>query len=704
MKTMLLLCALIVGSVSVWAADETITFSNLGLTNDEQYTSFDGADYGVNFSLEFGDGSNDGKYYNTGAAIRVYAGGHMTVSSSNTIEKIELTFGSGDNSNAISTNTGTYSNGTWTGSATSVTFTVGGSSKHRRIASVAVTYQAGVTSLSVKTAPTKTKYKVGEVLDMTGFVLQADEDEVTTGYTMKIDDTTIVNGGLLNSVGKKTIVVSYGGQTVNQAISVGAVTSIEITKAPTKTIYDDGDTFDATGMEVTASLSTGEISDPDIWKKVVEDYTVTPEGALSTSDDKVTITYATKTATQSITVNAVAVTAVALDATANIEIGKTKTLVATITPSNASNKNVSWESDNTDVAIVDDNGVVTGVSAGDANIIVTTDDGGYTATCAVRVVEKLDFADLPVEHTGGRSSLPTGFTQSGLGTDYASNPYLKFDSTGDYLILKINEAPGILCFDIKGNNMSGGTFTLQKSVDGSSYTEVKSYTGLNNTQSSQTIYDLGADIRYIKWIYTEKSSGNVGLGNIRLAKAITATVSSVGWTTFSNENAIDFTGITAVKAYMVTNASGETLTLSQLTGTVPANTGLLICGDAGEKVIIPAVASSSTSVTANKLKAGTGSTVNAADKYVLVARGGKAVFAPTDENAATVAVGKAYLDLEGVTLARGFFLDDSEATGVREIDTMKNIAIGQFYNLAGQRVAQPQKGLYIMNNKKIVIR
>ena len=244
---------------------------------------------------------------------------------------------------------------------------------------------------------------------------------------------------------------------------------------------------------------------------------------------------------------------------------------------------------------------------------------------------------------------------------------------------------------------------MQKSVDGSSYTDVKSYTELGDTQSEK-IYDLGADIRYIKWIYTEKSSGNVGLGNIRLAKAITATVSSVGWTTFSNENSIDFTGITAVKAYMVTNASGETLTLSQLTGTVPANTGLLICGDAGEEVIIPAVASSSTIVTANKLKAGTGSTVNAADKYVLVARGGKAVFAPTDENAATVAVGKAYLDLEGVTLARGFFLDDSETTGVREIDTMKNMAIGQFYNLAGQRVAQPQKGLYIVNNKKIVIR
>ena len=67
----------------------------------------------------------------------------MTVSSStNTIKKIELTFGSGEGSNTITVNTGEYANGTWEVSASSVVFTVGGTSGHRRIASVAVTYAA----------------------------------------------------------------------------------------------------------------------------------------------------------------------------------------------------------------------------------------------------------------------------------------------------------------------------------------------------------------------------------------------------------------------------------------------------------------------------------------------------------------------------------------------------------------------------------
>lgn len=81
-----------------------------------------------------------GKYYNTGSSVRVYAGKSMTVSSSKTIVKVEITFGTGDKTNTISTNVGTYKDGTWTGESTNVKFTVDGSSGHRRIQKVKVTY------------------------------------------------------------------------------------------------------------------------------------------------------------------------------------------------------------------------------------------------------------------------------------------------------------------------------------------------------------------------------------------------------------------------------------------------------------------------------------------------------------------------------------------------------------------------------------
>ena len=70
---------------------------------------------------------------------------------------------------------------------------------------------------------------------------------------------------------------------------------------------------------------------------------------------------------------------------ATVRVGEVLTLTATVTPGDASNKNVSWSSSNESVATVS-NGVVTAVGAGSAIITVTTVDGGFTATCDVASV------------------------------------------------------------------------------------------------------------------------------------------------------------------------------------------------------------------------------------------------------------------------------------------------------------------------------
>ncbi len=65
--------------------------------------------------------------------------------------------------------------------------------------------------------------------------------------------------------------------------------------------------------------------------------------------------------------------------------GSTHKLEAVVYPENALNINVTWKSDNPSVAYVDENGVVSAVSAGSANITVTTEEGGFTASCSVTV-------------------------------------------------------------------------------------------------------------------------------------------------------------------------------------------------------------------------------------------------------------------------------------------------------------------------------
>ncbi len=85
-----------------------------------------------------------------------------------------------------------------------------------------------------------------------------------------------------------------------------------------------------------------------------------------------------------------AVQSVSLNKTSgDLLVDETLQLIATVNPGYAANKNVTWASSNPAVAEVDNSGLVTAKSAGNATITVTTADGGKTATCIVNVVAAL---------------------------------------------------------------------------------------------------------------------------------------------------------------------------------------------------------------------------------------------------------------------------------------------------------------------------
>ncbi|WHQ77622.1 Ig-like domain-containing protein (plasmid) [Latilactobacillus curvatus] len=69
--------------------------------------------------------------------------------------------------------------------------------------------------------------------------------------------------------------------------------------------------------------------------------------------------------------------------TATMKVGETKQLTATVAPEDATNILVEWESSDPAVATVDQNGLVTIVKDGTADITVTTDDGGFAAKCTI---------------------------------------------------------------------------------------------------------------------------------------------------------------------------------------------------------------------------------------------------------------------------------------------------------------------------------
>ena len=91
-------------------------------------------------------------------------------------------------------------------------------------------------------------------------------------------------------------------------------------------------------------------------------------------------------------VSPISVTGVTISpTTASLEIGGTQQLTATVSPSNATDKTVSWSSNNTSVATVSSTGLVTAISSGSATITVTTTDGHKTATCAITVATAVTY-------------------------------------------------------------------------------------------------------------------------------------------------------------------------------------------------------------------------------------------------------------------------------------------------------------------------
>ena len=134
-------------------------------------------------------------------------------------------------------------------------------------------------------------------------------------------------------------------------------------------------------------------------------------------------------------------------------------------------------------------------------------------------------ATLPVTFNDGISNLPTGFKQNGLGSDYKAAPKLKFDTEGDYLIVHFDSDPSNFSCLVKqnGDGSTSNKFEIQYSTDGSTYTTFATVSNIRSGNTQTVSYDFSSlkGVRYIKWIYTKKGSGNYGLGKISIEKATT---------------------------------------------------------------------------------------------------------------------------------------------------------------------------------------
>ena len=236
-------------SVMSFASEASIDLSAQGYANAAEVKSVS-LDDAVTVAFDKGSNTNTPKYYTTGNAVRVYGGGYFTITTtSGKLTKIELTFSSGEGTNTITTDGGAYASGTWTGEAEAVKFTVGGSSGHRRIQKIKVTY--GEVSADYVAAPSisgdvdfieSTTISIGATEGVTAYytVDGTDPTNASKEYTTPFDitETTTIKA------------VAYKGENASEVASQTFTKATQVTCAEAKEIA-----LQVSGNNVTTELS-----------------------------------------------------------------------------------------------------------------------------------------------------------------------------------------------------------------------------------------------------------------------------------------------------------------------------------------------------------------------------------------------------------------------------------------------------------------
>ena len=400
---------------------------------------------------------------------------------------------------------------------------------------------------------------------------------------------------------------------------------------------------------------------------------------------------------------------------------------------------LSYASGNTSIATVDATGKVTAVAVGtttitisapaDAehlytagedkviNVTVSAPAGGEKAATNTQTAD--DYESLLSAATGwtytnwttsaSYGACSTAGTAGTLKTkDYTipekANPCVFFEHTGNNSF----DNPSVACklYVQEGDN-TPVELTIPTYFTGSDWTYVKS------GDIDITAY-RGRTVHFI-FDYTP-STGNDGKWEVKnfgiYYDIFSVKLNASGYATYCSEYPLDFSAAEGYTAWQVTGTSGTAITFEKITGSVKGGTGILLKGEANALITLTSADSDNT-LGSNMLVGTTAPT------YVTTVNGDYTNFGLSGEtfkkiNTGTVKVGKAYLPILTANVPKAadarltFVFEGSETTGISDASRLKNsgeMRNDNFFNLKGQRVAQPTKGgLYIVNGKKVVIK
>lgn len=340
---------------------------------------------------------------NTGNGTLAITGAKVTASSSSSGNGVQIRVG--DGSNASLTVDGGNLTATATGSNSGIYFQFGSGVSGSGAPSLTVSGNAivranGSAGGIMSNSSTGVQYGTGSnttggiVFDgntgtVYGSVTLQEDLIIGDGESLKLADNNarldannhnvIVDGGMLDENIKNNLddSVKYTPTITTTSLSNGTVkeayNAILVADGTTPIKWSVGNGTLPNGL--TLNENTGEISGTPT-AEGTSTFTITATNHWGSDDKEL-----------SLTIGKIAVIGVSLDKkTMNLTEGKNETLIATVKPDNATNKNVIWESSDPNVVTVDKSGNVTAKKAGKATITVKTENGNFMDTCEVTVM------------------------------------------------------------------------------------------------------------------------------------------------------------------------------------------------------------------------------------------------------------------------------------------------------------------------------
>lgn len=400
-----------------------------------------------------------------------------------------------------------------------------------------------VTAITI--TPSPASVNIGQTVQLTATISPegATNKELTwTSNNPQI--ATISSSGVLTGVssGSTTILVTNTPSGVSATVTVTVPEPIPVTQVTVNPTTLTLTTAGATSTIVATIAPTNATNKSVTWLSSNEAVATVNNGVVTAvangtaniiarSTDNTSIEAVTQV---TVALTPVSVTGISLNRTtlSFTTAGATETLVATIAPSNATNKSITWLSTTPTVASVSTNGVVTAVSNGTTTIFVTTVDGGFTAQATVTVALpvsvtniSLNKASFILSSNGATETLiatitPENATNKNV-TWTSANPAIATVSTSGVVTAVSNGSTIITATTADGNRTASATVTVAVVVEVSGVTLNKSALTFNQANQTEqliaTIAPANATNKNITW-----SSSNANVATVNASGVVTA--------------------------------------------------------------------------------------------------------------------------------------------------------------------------------------